>query len=102
MSIETLERTNGLLATDDLIYAARQSGLHRLTADGDNSRSLFESWLPGQDVPTLAIAAYGELLMAGIKGGVARSADGGRQLGGAAVSGAGPARDLPGAFDRFR
>ena len=77
MSIETLERTNGLLATDDLIYAARQSGLHRLTADGDNSRSLFESWLPGQDVPTLAIAAYGELLLAGIKGGVARSADGG-------------------------
>ena len=77
MSIETLERINSLLATDDLIYAARQSGLHRLTAAGDNSRSLFESWLPGQDVPTLAIAAYGELLMAGIKGGVARSADGG-------------------------
>jgi len=77
MSVETLERTNSLLASDDFIYAARQSGLHRLNAGGGDRQNLYHAWLPGQDLPTLAIAARGDLLLAGINGGVARSEDGG-------------------------
>ena len=77
MSVESLDRTNSLLATDDVIYAARQSGLHQLSADSGKANCLFESWLPGQDVPTTAIVARDDLLLAGINGGVARSDDGG-------------------------
>ena len=77
MSVDALERTNSLLVTDDVIYAARQSGLHRLDAVGAAPRNLYESWLPEREAPTLAIAAHGDLLLAGINGGVARSQDGG-------------------------
>ena len=71
----TNERTNSLLAAGDALYAARQSGLFRLDASG--TRNLYQSWLPDQAVPTLALAAAGDTLLAGINGGVARSADGG-------------------------
>ncbi|MDE2777264.1 MAG: hypothetical protein OXI77_15145 [Chloroflexota bacterium] len=75
-SIDTIERTNCLLAAGDAVYAARQTGLYRIGAGGDE-RNLYRSWLPDQDLPTLAIAAAGKLLLAGINGGVARSEDGG-------------------------
>lgn len=70
------ERTNSLLALGDTIYAARQTGLYRIGADGE-ARNLYQRWLPDQVLPTLAVAAAGELLLAAINGGVARSEDGG-------------------------
>ena len=76
-AVETIERTNSLLAAGEAVYAARQSGLYRIGASGDE-RNLYESWLPDQDLPTLAIATAGNLLLAGINGGVARSENGGR------------------------
>lgn len=76
-SIDTLERTNSLLAVGDVIYAARQSGLYRFSGIDTDERNLYQSWLPDQDLPTLAIAADGDRLLAGINGGVARSDDGG-------------------------
>ena len=75
-STDTIERTNNLLAAGDAIYAARQTGLYRIGADGDE-RNLYQTWLPDQDLPTLAISAARDLLLAGINGGVARSEDGG-------------------------
>ena len=64
-----------MLTAGDAVYAARQTGLYRIGASGE--RNLYHSWLPDQAVPTLAIAAVGDLLLAGINGGVARSEDGG-------------------------
>ena len=75
-AIDAMDRTNGLLAADDAVYAARQSGLYRLGAGGD-AQHLYQTWLPDQDLPTLAIVAVGDRLLAGINGGVARSDDGG-------------------------
>ena len=75
-SNDTIERTNSLLAAGDAIYAARQTGLYRIGAGGDE-RNLYQTWLPDQDLPTLAIVADRDLLLAGINGGVARSEDGG-------------------------
>ena len=75
-AINVTERTNSLLAAGDAIYAARQSGLIRISAGGD-AQNLFRSWLPKEEPPTLAIAARRNLLLAGINGGVARSDDGG-------------------------
>ncbi len=75
-SIDTIERTNSLLTVGGAVYAARQSGLYRIDASGDE-QNLYQSWLPDQALPTLAIAAVDDLLLAGINGGVARSEDGG-------------------------
>ena len=75
-AVDTIEITNSLLAAGDAIYAARQSGLYRIGGRGEE-QNLYESWLPDQDLPTLAIAADHDLLLAGINGGVARSPDGG-------------------------
>lgn len=75
-AIDAMDRTNALVAADDAIYAARQSGLYRIRAGGDEQK-LYQTWLPDQDLPTLAIAAAGDRLLAGINGGVARSDDGG-------------------------
>lgn len=75
-AVSTTERTNSLLAAGDAVYAARQSGLYRIGVTGEE-RNLYQSWLPDQDLPTLAIAAECKLLLAGINGGVARSDDGG-------------------------
>ena len=76
-AVATIERTNSLLAAGDAVYAARQSGLYRIGASGEE-QNLYQPWLPDQDLPTLAIAKAGNLLLAGINGGVARSPDGGR------------------------
>jgi photosystem II stability/assembly factor-like uncharacterized protein len=76
-AVETMERTNGLLEQGGALYAARQTGLIRLNADGDEPQNLYRAWLPDQELPSLAIAAHGDLLLAGINGGVARSEDGG-------------------------
>ncbi|MCY3979434.1 MAG: hypothetical protein OXG23_15155 [Chloroflexi bacterium] len=75
--VETIERTNALLAAGDAVYAARQSGLYRFGAGGEE-QNLYQSWLPDQELPTLAIVAERNMLLAGINGGVARSADGGK------------------------
>ena len=75
-AIDSIERTNSLLAACDAVYAARQTGLYRIDAAGDE-RNLYHSWLPDQDLPTLAIVADRALLLAGINGGVAHSEDGG-------------------------
>lgn len=75
-AVATIERCNSLLAAGDVVYAARQSGLYRIDASGEE-QNLYQSWLPEQDLPTLAIASAGNVLLAGINGGVARSQDGG-------------------------
>lgn len=77
-SFELKDRTHSLAAHDGDIYAARQSGLYRVDTAGE-AQSLFRSWLPNQDMPALAvaIAAGGDFMLAGIRGGVARSTDGG-------------------------
>lgn len=74
-STDASDRTNSLLAAGGAIYLARQTGLYRI--GGGDEQSLYQSWLPDQELPTLAIAAAEELLLAGINGGVARSQDGG-------------------------
>ena len=73
-----IDRTNGLLAASGEFYAARQTGLYRVDGKGGDPQNLYVAWLPDQDVPTLAIAAVDDLLLAGINGGVARSKDGGQ------------------------
>ncbi|MCY3918108.1 MAG: hypothetical protein OXG49_19060 [Chloroflexi bacterium] len=75
-SDDASDRTNGLLAAGGGVYAARQSGLFQIGAGGEE-RNLYQSWMPEQALPTLAIATAGDLLLAGINGGVARSQDGG-------------------------
>ena len=77
-AVELIQRTHSLVAQDGAIYAARQSGLYRVCASGEQ-QSLFQSWLPDQAVPALALAIddEGGLMLAGIQGGVARSTDGG-------------------------
>ena len=77
-SVDLKDRSHCLVAAGGDIYAARQSGLYRVDT-ADEVQSLFRSWLPDQDMPALAvaIAAGGDLLLAGIQGGVARSTDGG-------------------------
>ena len=77
-AVKRMDRTHSLVAHGSAIYAARQSGLYRIAAPG-NEQSLFSAWLPDQAMPGLAIAidAGGDLLLAGIQGGVARSTDGG-------------------------
>lgn len=75
-AVATIARTNSLLAAGESVYIARQSGLYRIGASGEE-QNLYQSWLPDQNLPTLAIAADRDLLLAGINGGVARSSDGG-------------------------
>ncbi len=77
-SVELKHRAHSLVAHGGMIYVARQSGLYRVDTAGE-AQSLFRSWLPDQDLPALALAidAGGDLLLAGVQGGVARSTDGG-------------------------
>lgn len=77
-ALDLMERTHSLVAAGGAIYAARQSGLYRIHAPGE-AQSLYQFWLPDQDIPTLALAidAGGDLMLTGIQGGVARSTDGG-------------------------
>ncbi len=73
------DRTYELLCRGGSIYAARQSGLYRYSALGSEPEQLYQSWLPGQAMPTLALGAAEAILLAGINGGVARSEDGGNR-----------------------
>ena len=77
-AVETFERTNSLLAVGRrrLCWPGSRDCI-RIGASGAE-QNLYQSWLPDQDLPTLAIAADGDMLLAGINGGVARSQDGGR------------------------
>ena len=76
-TVDLLDRTHSLVAVGGAIYAARQSGLYRIS--GGVAQSLYEAWLPEQDVPTLAIAVLPDgTLLGGINGGAARSEDDGR------------------------
>lgn len=77
-TIALRERTHALLTADEQIYAARQTGLYLVDREGEDS-NLYRSGLPEQDIPTLALAldANSGVMLAGIQGGVARSADGG-------------------------
>ena len=77
-AVDQMDRTHSLFATRECIYAARQSGLYRICAEGEPQR-LFRSWLPDKEIPALALVidAGGDLMLAGIQGGVARSTDGG-------------------------
>lgn len=78
-ALELIERTHALLQAGGRVYAARQTGLYQVGADGAQT-NLFRSWLPNENVPTLAVAvdASSGLMLAGINGGVARSTDGGQ------------------------
>ena len=72
------DRTHSLVAQGGAIYAGRQSGLYRIQTKGE-AQNLFRAWLPDQQMPALALAIDdgGELMLAGIQSGVARSIDGG-------------------------
>ncbi|MCY3780517.1 MAG: hypothetical protein OXG78_09440 [Chloroflexi bacterium] len=78
-AVELMERTHALLQTGERIYAARQTGLFQVDADGKGT-NLYRSWPLGENLPTLAVAVdrSAGLMLAGINGGVARSTDGGR------------------------
>lgn len=73
----TDDRIYALAALDGSLYLARHSGLYRAAPSGDGWRSLYGSWLADDAAPTLAIAAANGLLLAGIRGGIALSEDGG-------------------------
>jgi len=73
---DLMDRAHSVVAAGGAIYTARQSGLYRMNAPGEE-QSLFRPWLPDQEMPALALAiddASG-LILAGISGGVARSTD---------------------------
>ena len=78
-AIELMERTHALLQAGEMIYAARQTGLYQIDADGE-ATNLYRNWPLGENLPTLAVAVdrSSGLMLAGINGGVARSTDGGR------------------------
>ena len=92
-TVDLLDRTHSLVAVGGAIYAARQSGLCRIS--GGEAQNLYEAWLPNQDVPTLAIAVLPDgTLLGGINGG-ARPLGGRRaHLGGDTVPLATASRDL--------
>ncbi len=75
----SFDRAHGLLRLGSATYIARQSGLYRI-GSGGQPENLYANWRPGEDLPTLALAAPAKsgLLLAGIHGGVARSKDGGQ------------------------
>lgn len=76
-AVELMDRTHALLVADESVYAARQSGLYRIGADGQASNLFAGTW-PGEELPALALARdarHGRLLI-GAHGGIARSDDG--------------------------
>ncbi len=76
-AVDVLDRSHSLVALDDAILVARQSGLYRVSANGA-AQNLYADWMPNQDVPTLALAILPDgTLLGGINGGVARSDDNG-------------------------
>lgn len=78
-AVELTERTHALAQAGGKVYAARQSGIY-ITHESGEEQSLFRGWPTGNGLPTLALAVdtAASLLLAGIHGGIARSADGGR------------------------
>ena len=77
-TVDIMDRTHSLVNSRGMTYAARQSSLYRINANGD-AQNLYQTWLPDEDLPTLAIAvdSGGGTILAGINGGVARSTNGG-------------------------
>lgn len=77
-TVEHMDRTHALLPAGETILAARQTGLYQIDEAGA-ARNRFRDWLPGQNLPALALASDSRagLLLAGIPGGVTRSHDGG-------------------------
>ena len=77
-SIDLMERTHALLQAGGTLYAARQSGLYQIGEAGGAQRLALRG-LPDDERPILALAcdSSASLLLAGVHGGVARSADGG-------------------------
>ncbi len=89
-SIDPIDRTYALAEVEGAYYVARQSGLYRLASfngngngsGNDRARNLYQGWQPGQEIPTLDFALSPHfsddgLILTGLKGGVARSQDGG-------------------------
>ncbi len=95
--VDASDRTYALAEVAGAYYVARQSGLFRHASSNsndnnikDNALNLYQGWQPGLELATLDIALpahfsansppqHGKngLILAGIKGGVARSQDGG-------------------------
>ena len=77
-SIDLMERTHALVSADGMLYAARQTGFYQIGEAGDAQR-LHLRGLPDDELPILALACDSSagLLLAGVQGGVLRSADGG-------------------------
>ena len=77
-AVNIADRTHSLVAQSGAIYAARQSGLYRIQAEGE-AQNLFRAWLPDQEMPALAVAIdnASRIILAGIHGGIACSTDGG-------------------------
>ncbi len=77
-TVDIMDRTHSLVKSSGMIYAARQSSLYRINANGE-VQNLYQTWLPDEDLPTLAIAVESGdgTILAGINGGVARSTNGG-------------------------
>ena len=75
-AVDLIDRAHSLAMHGGVVYAARQSGLYRVDNKGA-ALSLFHSWRSDQEIPALALAidAGGDLMLAGIQGGVARSTD---------------------------
>ena len=76
------DRTHSVIERGSALYVARQSGLYRYDGEDGRQQDLYKSWQPDQAVPTMAVAlsptfTADGLIVAGINGGVARSADAG-------------------------
>ena len=69
-----MQRTHQIARLDGTIYAARQIGLWRIS-DSGWERNLFSQWRRDEEIEALCLAAYGDTLLAGIKGGMAISFD---------------------------
>ena len=82
MQTEITDRAYAMASTGAALYIARHSGLFCSQPADDVEQNLYQSWLPDQPLPTLALALSPEfaidgLILAGINGGVARSEDAG-------------------------
>ncbi len=75
-SIDLMERTHALVSAGGAVYAARQTGLYQISQDGGAQR-LHLRGLPDEEMPILALAVdnSASLLLAGVHGGIVRSAD---------------------------
>ena len=77
-----VDRTYAIAEVDGAYFLARQSGLVRLASSSGAAQNAYQSWQPEEKVATLDIALSPQfskdgLILTGINGGIARSADGG-------------------------